>query len=298
MVKIVSWNIAKRPAAWRELCEMGADIALLQEAGNVPSDHAHAVDDGPRESWDSQVWNADYGDRWSAGLSERWCKVVKLSNCVEVEWFKQVSPISMPAKDEVAVSGIGTIAVARISPLHGEPFIAVSMWARWMLPHKSAGSKWRIGMPDVSAHRIISDISGFVGDYDPSAHRILAAGDLNIVYNPGGRDWDGSRDQSVWSRMEALGLEYLGPHYPNGRKASRNRDSLAPDSLNVPTYRTTHEKTPEAASQQLDYAFASRGFHKEVRVRAMNEVEEWGPSDHCRVLIEVGSDTESPATVP
>ncbi|MCY4577448.1 MAG: hypothetical protein OXD31_00225 [Chloroflexi bacterium] len=91
MIRIVSWNIAKRRAAWRELCKMDADVALLQEAGNVPSDVAHAVDDGPRASWDPQVWNADYGDRWSTGLSERWCKIVKLSDRVEIEWFKQVS---------------------------------------------------------------------------------------------------------------------------------------------------------------------------------------------------------------
>ena len=72
--------------------------------------------------------------------------------------------------------------------------------------------------------------------------------------------------------MEALGLEFIGPSYPNGRRASRNRESLAPDSLNVPTYFTTHEKTPGAASQQLDYAFASRGFHRKIRVSALNEV--------------------------
>ena len=86
-----------------------------------------------------------------------------------------------------------------------------------------------------------------------------------------------------------MGLEFMGPFYPNGRKASNQRDGLASDSLNAPTYYTTGEKTPEAASQQLDYAFASRGFHNEVRVRAMNEVDEWGPSDHCRLLIEVGA---------
>ena len=58
-----------------------------------PSDVSEAVDDGPRANWDPQVWNADYGDRWSTGLSERWCKIVKLSDRVEVEWFKQISPI-------------------------------------------------------------------------------------------------------------------------------------------------------------------------------------------------------------
>ena len=287
MTKLVSWNIAKRRNAWRELCKMDVDVALLQEAGNVPSDVSEAVDDGPRANWDPQVWNADYGDRWSTGLSERWYKIVKLSNRVEVERFKQASPISMPSKDEVAVSGIGTIAVARIIPQDGQPFIAVSMWARWMLPHESVNSNRRIGMPDVSAHRIISDISGFVGDYDPSTHRIVVAGDFNIVYNLGSPGWEGSRDHSVWSRMDALGLEFLGPSYPNGRRAAKERATLAPSSLNVPTYYTTYEKTPEAASQQLDYAFASRGFHKDIRVRAMNEVDEWGPSDHCRLLIEV-----------
>lgn len=289
MIKLVSWNIAKRRNAWRELCELDADVALLQEAGDVPSDVSGTVDDGPLASWDPQVWNADYGDRWSTGLSERWCKIVKLSDRVEVEWFRQVSPISMPSKNEVAVSGIGTIAVARIIPEDGLPFIAVSMWARWMLPHESTNSKWRIGMPDVSAHRIISDISGFVGSYDPCSHRIIAAGDLNIVYNEGDADWQGSRDHSVWSRKDSIGLEFLGPQYPNGRRAFRNREWLVPDSQNVPTFYTTYEKRPEAASQQLDYAFASRGFHGEVRVRAMNGLEEWGSSDHCRVLIEVGA---------
>ena len=57
--------------------------------------------------------------------------VVKLSDRVEVEWFKQVSPISVTAEDEIAVSGIGTIAAARIIPRDAEPFIAVSMYGRW-----------------------------------------------------------------------------------------------------------------------------------------------------------------------
>ena len=43
---------------------------------------------------------------------------------------------------------------------------------------------------------------------------------------------------------------------------------------------------------QLDYAFASRGFHERVSVRAMNEVDEWGPSDHCRVMIEVKTNAD------
>ncbi|MCY3954102.1 MAG: hypothetical protein OXG69_16405 [bacterium] len=36
--------------------------------------------------------------------------------------------------------------------------------------------------------------------------------------------------------------------------------------------------------------FASRGFYNEVTARALNTVEEWGPSDHCRLLIEVAAE--------
>ena len=42
-----------------------------------------------------------------------------------------------------------------------------------------------------------------------------------------------------------------------------------------------------ASNNQLDYVFASRGFHESITVRAMNGVDEWGTSDHCRLLIEV-----------
>ena len=87
-------------------------------------------------------------------------------------------------------------------------------------------------------------------------------------------------------RMAALGMEFLGPQFPAGRRACPTPQVLPPDSKNVPTYYTTSQ-TPKTAQNQLDYVFASRGFHKSVQVRAINGVEEWGPSDHCRLLIEI-----------
>ncbi|MXX33069.1 MAG: hypothetical protein F4Z51_12755 [Chloroflexi bacterium] len=75
------------------------------------------------------------------------------------------------------------------------------------------------------------------------------------------------RERTVWDRLEALGLEYLGP-------------LLAPTFL-------PRGQPPEAASGQLDHAFASRGFHEQIKVRALNSPEEWGASDHCRIVIDV-----------
>ena len=227
---VVSWNIAKRHKAWRQLVEMGADVALLQEAGMPPADVADRVDTGPREHWDSHVWNSDWweGRGWH-GLFDRWAKVVKLSDRVEVEWFKQVSPIMAIAADEIGVSGIGAIAAARVKPDDAEPFIIVSMYARWMKPHPSVPTPWWAGYSDASAHRIISDLSVFIGNTDPSTHRILAAGDLNIIYGALGKDpqWLTARDQSVFDRMDALGMEFLGPQHPNGRQGEPQANGLA-----------------------------------------------------------------------
>ena len=287
-VTVVSWNIAKRHEPWRQLTAMDADVAVLQEAGSPPPDVADSVDTGPVEHWDSHVWNS----RWWAGrfgnLFERWAMVVRLSDRVRVEWFKQVSPISGMGRDEVAVSGIGTIAAARVTPSDVAPFIVVSMYARWMRPHPSTGTKWSVGYPDGSAHRIISDLSAFIGNTDPGTHRIVAAGDLNMVYGcePDDPQSLAARERTVFDRMDALGMVLLGPRFPHGRQAAPAPHGLPPDSGNVVTYHSNRQ-CPDTAQHQLDYVFASRGFHDSVEVRALNGVEEWGASDHCRLLIKI-----------
>ena len=285
---VVSWNIAKRHEPWRQLLQMDADIALLQEAGSPPPDVADRVGTGPAEHWDSHIWNSRWYEGRFDNLYDRWPMVVKLSDRVEVEWFKQVSPISETREDEIAVSGIGTVAAARIIPKDAAPFIVVSMYARWIKPHPLANSAWRVGYQDGSAHRIISDLSAFIGSTDPSTHRILAAGDLNMIY--GATDDNRlalpARDRTVTDRMDALGMEFLGPWHPAGRLACPTPQGLPPYTLNVPTYHTTRQSSA-TAQNQLDYVFASRGFHRGVTVRAMNSVDEWGASDHCRLSIEV-----------
>ena len=309
MIVGVCWNIARRAKPWRELVDMGADFALLQEASLPPADIARrsgashvagTVDTGPREHWDSHVWNSDWWQgRWPIqgpdgevvrhlGLYDRWPMVVKLSDRVEIEWFKQVSTIQIPEPDEIAVSGIGTIAAARITPRDGEPFVAVSMYARWMWPYQADRTPWTVGYSDASAHRIISDLSAFIGNTDPSTHRIVAAGDLNMVYGDPG-DYPQSlvaRERTVFDRMAALGLEFIGPQHPHGRQADPRPEGLLAGTGNVPTFYPPG-KSPATAPNQLDYVFASHGLHNTVRVRALNEVEEWGSSDHCRLLIEI-----------
>ena len=275
MIKVVSWNIARRQDPWSELLKMDADVALLQEAGRPPTEVADVVEFGQ-------------GDPWLGGEFDRWPLVVRLSDRVRVEWLTPTNPATETKEGEIAVSDIGTIAAARVVPLDGaDSFIAVSMYSRWLNPHASTGSSWIYS--DASAHRIMSDLSTFIGHVNPYKHRILAAGDLNILhgYGLGGSPYWAARDRTVFDRMESLKLSFVGPQAPHGRQADPWPDHMPPDSKNVPTYYHIPTQKPPSATFQLDYVFASRGFHESVAVHALNSPEEWGPSDHCRLEILV-----------
>ena len=238
-----------------------------------PGDLAHLVE------YQDQVF-------WSRNLYDRWPLIVKLSDRITVTPYRQVPPISELGEDAIGVSGVGTIAAAKVIPRDSEDeaFIAISMDARWLEVHPSTRSSWIYS--DASAHRILSDLSVFVGHRDPGRHRILAAGDLNMIF--GATGWQLSlpeRESTVWDRVRALGLEFLGPQAPHGRSSESPPADVPPDTQNVPTFHS--RGGPKDAANQLDYVFASRGFHDRVSVRAMNEVDEWGPSDHCRLMIQV-----------
>ena len=151
MVKVINWNIGKTHRPLEELLAMDADVALLQEVHIGGWDWLRTAKDGVAVT-SQEPWAP-----WEKGHYDRWPLVVKLSDRVDVEWFKQTVPTRWVTADEIAVSGIGTIAAARVIPVNGvEPFIAISMCARWLQPHPTVGNEGWI-YPDASAHRIISD---------------------------------------------------------------------------------------------------------------------------------------------
>ena len=295
MVRIVCWNINRSPEAWTKLCEMDdVDVALLQEVGKTAARHI-ADSIGERVAWD---W--DRCDRWPA--------VIGLSDRVEVEVFTTVAPeCGEITRNKIAVSDSRTLAAARVTPLRdgkpaGVPFLVFSMYARWFEPHPLAGrSRSRRGgriigiYSDGSAHRIISDLSAFIGHTNPSSHRLLAAGDLNTIYGAAdnNRLEKPARAQTIFDRIQALGLEFKGPQWPDAdRLADPVPQGLPTDTKNVPTYLTAWERRRMhdrniVSGNQLDYMFASRGFHDSVRVHAANDNAGFGPSDHCRILLDV-----------
>ena len=117
-------------------------------------------------------------------------------------------------------------------------------------------------------------------------HRIIAAGDLTVWYGYGENEYWKRRYATVFDRMEAIGLPFVGPQHPHGRQADPWPSWLPEDSLNVPTYHNIGA-SPAKATGQLDFLFTSKGMAESADVRALNGVEEWGPSDHCRLEIVV-----------
>ena len=274
-MKVVSWNIAHRHEPWSCLLDMDADIALLQEAGEPPPEVAGRIET------DLAPWLTAGADVFRP---RRWrTAVVRLSERVEVEWI-EAKAIAAAGPGELGVSRLGTLAAATVTTPGSKPLVVVSMYAPWESPHAATGSSWIIS--DASAHRVVSDLSALIGSQHN--HRILAAGDLNILHGHGedGSAYWATRYETVFTRMDALGLPFVGPQAPQGRQADPWPAELPSDSRNVPTFHSSYQ-TPATATRQLDFAFASRSMADAVRVRALNEVEQWGPSDHCRLEIDV-----------
>ena len=360
MIRVVSWNIARRRGPLDELSGMEADVALLQEVGSgMAAGLPGGMESGSRRHWDSHTWASGYPDERFRTWCNRWPMVVKLSDRVEIEWFEQVGPDSEPEETELSVSDIGLIATARVTPrdpVDREPFIVASVYAHWN-PTDGATK---------TARAIASDLSALIDRGVPSSHRILAAGDLNmwygegafsdmrsrepvdtvtdrfeylyriyresdlytvVIHRPNGapfsiqrkrwktlwgtRRWVQSNmeasadlrrrvtsaearlEPKIWERMSSLGLEFVGPQFPNGRQADPVPEFMPSDTGNVVTFQRPGQAVADA-DQQLDYAFASRGFHESVTTRALNSVEDWGGSDHCRLVIDIAGRQQAP----
>jgi hypothetical protein len=78
MIKIISWNIARRKECWRTLANSDADIALLQEATEPPDDIVGSFDINPAP-WET----------FGAGKNRPWrTAIVKLTDKAEVKWHE------------------------------------------------------------------------------------------------------------------------------------------------------------------------------------------------------------------
>lgn len=270
-LRIVSWNINRSREAWSELTRSDSqfDVALLQEAIPPSADIDVQTTPAREESWKT------------AGGSRPFCAAVaRLSDRVGMEPVPS-GPLPDVNDQRLSVSRPGSLAAADIKLDGEDPITIVSLYGAWQNPREG---EWIIA--DASVHRLISDLSYLVSSQRD--HRIIAAGDLNILYGYGdnGSPYWRDRYATVFSRMAAIGIPFVGPQHPHGEQAQPWPSELPPDSKNVPTFRT-RRTDPSSATRQLDYVFASESLRDRVSVTALNSADAWGPSDHCRILIDL-----------
>ncbi len=276
-LKLLSWNINQKEEAWDIVFNSGVDAALLQEAKEPPQKIAQKI-------------NLDINGGWfQPGQTQKWrAAVVGLSERII---FKPIKIQVVGGKDPYAlmVSRPGTMSAANIEvKATGEKFTIVSLYSYWENPAKNdeyASSGWIYA--DASAHRLISDLSALIRNQ--GEHQLILAGDLNILFGYGeyGNVYWEKRYNTVFERMAALNLRFVGPQAPHGGRQTPEWPSELPsDSLNVPTYHSV-KQTSKTATRQLDFVFASKSIAERIKVKAFNKPDEWGPSDHCRVCIEM-----------
>jgi endonuclease/exonuclease/phosphatase family metal-dependent hydrolase len=267
VLRLVSWNIGGRDLL-RDLDGLDADVALLQEARSPSSGYALEVVPDDLTSWSTAGWEQR---AWRTA-------VARLSDRVELEPVPNVAWEAVTRDADWVVSRQGTVTAAHVKVAGRTVFTAASVYAVW---EQTRGAIYADG----SAHRILSDLSALM---PAPNHRLLIAGDWNVLlgYGEYGNSYFKDRYATVFARAEALGLRFVGPQHPNGRQADPWPGELPTDSRCVPTYHHNRQ-TPATATRQLDFVFASRSLADAVSVRALNALDEWGSSDHCRVLIDV-----------
>ena len=262
-MKIVCWNMAHWRKSWDALVQMAdVDIALLQEASRLPDELRHHVD------VDHRLWP----ERHIAGLGYP-SVVARLSSRVSVS-FIATRRIGDHHSHDFYTSEWGTLGAAIVNPIDGdESLIVVSMAPVSNAFTRESGSPSRrecIG----SVHRLISDLARLVGRQS----RVIAAGDWAIYpgwsthTTPIWNEREALHFQTAFDRMQALGFRHV---IPEGRRNDRG---------DVVTFRSIGA-TPAQAWAQADYVFATENIADRVSARALNEPDEWGPSDHCRILI-------------
>jgi hypothetical protein len=261
-MRLISWNMAHTEVRWREVVRNDQiDVALLQEAVLPPAGLVVQTIPSPDQPW------------VTAGANRRFCAAIaRLSDRVGLQPIV-TKPLAEAGRGELGVSLPGTLTACVVTDESGEEFTVASVYGAWATPMQGKEGGWIYA--GASVHRLISDLSALVGSQ--RGHKIIVAGDLNILYGHGehGSDYWKARYETVFTRMAAIGLPFAGPQHPHGEQCAPWPAELPRHSKNVPTFRT-RRSDPASATRQLDFVFASIDLSDRLRVRACNTAAAWG----------------------
>lgn len=282
-LRLVSWNMGGAFSGGRAewdylLSDPTWDAGLLQEAPYPYPVYAD-VDVVPERG---SYWKTE-----TAGQFRSRTAVARLSERVAMDAVPTAS-LSYAGSGEMAVSRMGTVTAAEVTVKSTEEQITViSAYGLWENPVPYQALIYS----DASMHRILSDISTLISGQDRS---VVLAGDFNLVRDltsPIDAETWTRRQNTVFDRLEALGFTFAGPQVPDGIGPNPPVPGMPQDSAAVVTHRLKRAD-PTTGRYQLDYVYVTHQLADRTRTRALNIGEEWGPSDHCQISIDIGPPTE------
>ena len=153
MIRVVSWNMARRTASWAALHDVPADIALVQEAGRPDPSWANALGDSPIPTWETAL---------VAGRGPWRTAVLRLSDAVELQARPTVTLETATSVDDWVVSRAGSWPRSSLRTVMRAHLLPLSPAA--IDRNQTTGLRVRLGAPGPIHRRFGHSISRINGD--------------------------------------------------------------------------------------------------------------------------------------
>lgn len=264
---IMSWNMNGNPDAWGRALELaesaGVQVALVQEAKPPTSPSIRTVPDT------SEPWSIDAHRDVQRGFRTAVAVLdpdIRFASKVPV-------PFAEHRRGDFTASHPGQFAVIDVLDAENQiAFTAISLYGIW-------DQDERFLFAEGTLHRALSDLTVLFQDRNRT--RIVLTGDFNIY-----RQWANSsiggnwspRYDTVFSRLEAYGLRFVGPtsaeplpNCPCGGGAQ---------CQHVRTF--AYQRKATNRPYQLDYVFATDSVQV-LDCGVISDETDWTFSDHLPV---------------
>lgn len=253
-MKIVSWNMQNKSESWRFLLgprHDDYDFALIGESCDPRPRIGRTVTESgwdiPLDTWDKQP-----------GEKRKRYRQEVLGICGG--W--QIERLDRNAILDAAPASPDLVQVPSIFRRWHRAAVVERSGREYCLVCVVSGHRQAQSLPEL-IEGVRSVLQG------RASMPMIVAGDLTT---------NGDDSEKMFGRMKDMGLPWVGP--------------TAPNYIQVIGRKPHQRETPADAHRHLNHVFVSDEIADRVTATALNDPDEnsvafWGPSDHCRILIEI-----------
>lgn len=268
-MRFVTWNLShavkrgteRRKRAWEHLARLGADVALVQEAGLPVVGGAANV-----------VGRNKEGADWGPAVVSYGPPLREIDQPIRPSWNRNAT-FNIPR-----AARHGTLAVAVVTAPDGKPVVAVSLYGK-------------LRYADQSVLRAASDLLPLFDT--PLATRVIVGGDLNI-HTHSGAPAERRRAGPILAVLESFGLvDLVRDAKAKGvlRQGDQAHLQACPcglaDCSHVRTHR--HGKHLPGTMANNDYLFATDALVHRLELVTINNGDTdvaWQHSDHAPIIAD------------